>query len=122
VSEIPNPDNWNIYASVGYNHQREMGLKGIYEALFYTNLNTGELIPWQGESYTYNADFTQVTLKLREDKLDGFKAAAPTPSPKLEPTPKPTPAPKLSPTPKPTPAPKPAPLCGFDSRPSASRR
>ena len=35
-----------------------MGLKGIYEALFYTNLNTGELIPWQGESYTYNADFT----------------------------------------------------------------
>jgi peptide/nickel transport system substrate-binding protein len=66
VSEIPNPDNWNIYASTSYNHQREMGLKGIYEALFYTNLNTGELIPWQGESYTYNADFTQITLKLRD--------------------------------------------------------
>jgi peptide/nickel transport system substrate-binding protein len=66
VSEIPNPENWNIYAAGSYNHQREMGLKGIYEALFYTNLNTGELIPWQGESYTYNSDFTQVTLKLRD--------------------------------------------------------
>ena len=77
-SEIPNPDNWNIYAPVGYNHQREMGLKGIYEALFYTNLNTGELIPWQGESYTYNADFTQITLKLRDGVTwcDGEKFTA----------------------------------------------
>ncbi len=48
------------------NNQREMGLKGIYEALFYTNLNTGELIPWQGESYEYNDDFTEITLKLRD--------------------------------------------------------
>ena len=55
-----------------------MGLKGIYEALFYTNLNTGELIPWQGESYTYNADFTQVTLKLRDGVTwcDGEKFTA----------------------------------------------
>jgi peptide/nickel transport system substrate-binding protein len=43
-----------------------MGLKGILEALFYTNLNTGELIPWQAESYKYNDDFTEITLKLRD--------------------------------------------------------
>ena len=48
------------------NKQREMGLKGIYEALFYTNLNTGEVVPWQGESYEYNDDFTEITLKLRD--------------------------------------------------------
>ena len=55
-----------------------MGLKGIYEALFYTNLNTGELIPWQAESYTYNADFTEVTLKLRDGVTwcDGKKFTA----------------------------------------------
>ena len=78
VSEIPNPENWNIYASVGYNHQREMGVKGIYEALFYTNLNTGELIPWQAESYTYNAAFTEVALKLRDGVTwcDGTKFTA----------------------------------------------
>ena len=55
-----------------------MGLKGIYEALFYTNLNTGELIPWQAESYTYNDDFTEVTLKLRDGVTwcDGTKFTA----------------------------------------------
>jgi peptide/nickel transport system substrate-binding protein len=66
-NELPNTDNWNIYnQGPAYNNQREMGLKGVYEALFYTNLNTGELIPWQAESFEYNADFTEITLKLRD--------------------------------------------------------
>ncbi|MFO1539536.1 MAG: ABC transporter substrate-binding protein [Chloroflexota bacterium] len=67
ATELPNPENWNPYIQgPAFNNQREMGLKGILEALFYTNLNTGELIPWQGESYEYNEDFTEVTLKLRD--------------------------------------------------------
>ena len=66
-NQLLNPENWNVYNQGGqFNNQREMGLKGIYEALFYTNLNTGELIPWQGESYTYNDDFTEITLKLHD--------------------------------------------------------
>jgi peptide/nickel transport system substrate-binding protein len=39
---------------------------GIYEQLFYTNLNTGELIPWQAESYEQNPEGTQITLHLRK--------------------------------------------------------
>jgi len=67
MSQLSTPDNWNIYIpDPAMNKQREMGLKGIYEALFYTNLNTGELVPWQAESYEYNADFTEITLKLRD--------------------------------------------------------
>ena len=67
MSQLSTPDNWNIYIpDPAMNKQREMGLKGIYEALFYTNLNTGELVPWQAESYTYNDDFTEITVKLRD--------------------------------------------------------
>jgi peptide/nickel transport system substrate-binding protein len=68
TTELGNFDNWNVYTqgTAFASNQREMGLKGIFEALFYTNLNTGELIPWQGESYTYNEDFTEITLKLRD--------------------------------------------------------
>jgi peptide/nickel transport system substrate-binding protein len=63
--EIGNPTNYNIYLTSSYNHQREAGDKTIYEDLMYTNLNTGEIIPWQAESFNYNADFTAVTVKLR---------------------------------------------------------
>ena len=67
MNELGNPENWNVYnQGTAINNQREMGLKGVMEALFYTNLNTGELIPWQGESYEYNDDFTEITLKLRD--------------------------------------------------------
>ena len=66
-NQLLNPENWNVYnQGTQFNNQREMGLKGIYEALFYTNLNTGELIPWQGESYTYNDTLDEITLKLRD--------------------------------------------------------
>jgi peptide/nickel transport system substrate-binding protein len=67
VNELPNPENWHVYnQGPAFNNQREMGLKGILEALFYTNLNTGELIPWQAESFEYNPDFTEITLNLRD--------------------------------------------------------
>ncbi len=62
---LTNPENWHIYQT-GNNNQRQMGSKTIFEALMYTNLNTGELIPWQAESYEYNDEYTSVTVKLRE--------------------------------------------------------
>jgi peptide/nickel transport system substrate-binding protein len=62
---LSNPENWNIY-QIGNKNQREMGGKTINEALFYTNLNTGELVPWQGETFEYNDDFTSINLKLRD--------------------------------------------------------
>lgn len=62
---LKNPDNWNIYQT-GNGNQREIGNKTIFEALMYTNLNTGELIPWQAKSFEYNDDYTVVTVHLRE--------------------------------------------------------
>ena len=64
-SEIGNPTNYNIYLIGNYNHQREAGDKTIYEDLMYTDLNTGELIPWQAESFKNSDDFMSITVKLR---------------------------------------------------------
>lgn len=41
------------------------GLMYASEALFWYNLFKDEHIPWLAESYAYNDDFTQVTIKLR---------------------------------------------------------
>jgi peptide/nickel transport system substrate-binding protein len=62
---LTNPDNWHIYQT-GNSNLRHMGGKTVFEALFYTNLNTGELIPWQAESFEYNEDFTSITINLRQ--------------------------------------------------------
>ena len=59
-----NAKNWHIY-QIGNKNQREIGHKTIYEALMYTNLNTGELVPWQATGFEYNEDFTTVTVNLR---------------------------------------------------------
>jgi peptide/nickel transport system substrate-binding protein len=58
--------------------QPDRRVYGVFESLFYTNLNTGELIPWQAESYTLSPDFTSVTLKLRDGVTwcDGEKFTA----------------------------------------------
>ena len=64
-NEIPNSDSYNIYQT-GVGHQRESGSKTIFEALMYTNLNTGEIIPWQATSFEYNDDYTSVTVNLRD--------------------------------------------------------
>jgi peptide/nickel transport system substrate-binding protein len=34
------------------------------ECMFYANFMTGEIVSWLGESWSYNADFTELTLKL----------------------------------------------------------
>jgi peptide/nickel transport system substrate-binding protein len=62
---LKNPDNWHIYQT-GNQNLRHMGGKTVYEALMYTNLNTGEITPWQAESFEYNDDYTVVTVKLRQ--------------------------------------------------------
>src|SRR5262249_55930482 len=54
---LKNPENWNIYLT-GNSNLRVVGLETVFEALMYTNLNTGELIPWQAESFEYNKEFT----------------------------------------------------------------
>ena len=61
---LKNAENWHIY-QIGNKNQREIGHKTIYEALMYTNLNTGELVPWQATGFEYNEDFTTVTVNLR---------------------------------------------------------
>ncbi|MBN1812072.1 MAG: ABC transporter substrate-binding protein, partial [Anaerolineae bacterium] len=35
--------------------------------LFYINYNNGEVIPWQGESWEYNDDYTELTVRLRKN-------------------------------------------------------
>jgi peptide/nickel transport system substrate-binding protein len=64
-AEIVNPTNLNIYLTSSWNHQREITDKTVFEDLMYTNLNTGEIVPWQAESFTYNDAFTAITVKLR---------------------------------------------------------
>src|SRR5207248_5443297 len=63
-NEISNPTNYNFYASTNWNHQRESGDKTVFEDLMYMNLNTGEVTPWQADSFKYNDTFTSITVKL----------------------------------------------------------
>src|SRR5215211_9168979 len=62
---VNDPTNLNIYSpSVS---RSDTGLhQVVYEYLFYNNLQTGEFIPWLGESFEYNNDFTALTVKLRD--------------------------------------------------------
>ena len=62
---VPSTDNFNPYAGVLL-HQRNSLHYTVYESLFYTNHFTNELIPWIGESYDYNDDFTEITIHLRD--------------------------------------------------------
>lgn len=62
---VPSVDNFNPYAGVLL-HQRNSLHYTVYESLFYTNHFTNELIPWIGESYDYNDDFTEITIHLRD--------------------------------------------------------
>jgi peptide/nickel transport system substrate-binding protein len=40
--------------------------QAVIEALFYLNYETGEIMPWLAESYDFNPDATELTIKLRE--------------------------------------------------------
>lgn len=64
-NQVPSTDNFNPYAGVLL-HQRNSLHYTVNEVLFYTNHNTNETTGWQAESYSYNDDFTEVTLKLRD--------------------------------------------------------
>jgi peptide/nickel transport system substrate-binding protein len=64
-NQVPSPTNFNPYAGVTL-HQRNSLHYTVNEMLFYSNYPKGEIIPWQGESWEYNDDFTEITLKLRE--------------------------------------------------------
>ena len=64
-AQFANIENWNPYVS-SITHQRDAMQFTVNEKLFYTNLTTGEIIPWQGESYELAPDFLSATIKLRE--------------------------------------------------------
>lgn len=64
-AQLPNVTNWNSYLTT-VRHQRDVGQFTYSEALFYTNLNTGELIPWQAVSFENAADYMSATIVLRE--------------------------------------------------------
>ena len=62
---ISDPSNLNLYAP-GVSRS-DTGLhQMIYEYFFYYNLQTGEFVPWLAEDYTYNDDFTAITVNLRD--------------------------------------------------------
>ncbi len=54
-AQFSNIDNWNPYLTPTVTHQRDAMEFTVNEELFYTNLNTGKLIPWQAESYEIHA-------------------------------------------------------------------
>ncbi|MDB5474005.1 MAG: hypothetical protein JWP99_1308 [Devosia sp.] len=64
-AQLANIENWHPYIT-SITHQRDAMQFTVNEMLFYTNLNTGELIPWQAESFEYTDDFTSATIRLRE--------------------------------------------------------
>jgi peptide/nickel transport system substrate-binding protein len=76
-AQFANVENWHPYLT-SVTHQRDAMQITVNEGLFYTNLNTGELIPWQAESYENAADFMSATIKLRDgvEWSDGQKFTA----------------------------------------------
>jgi len=64
-NQVPAVDNFNPYAGVLL-HQRNSLHYTVNEALFYTNHMNNELVPWLAESMSYNDDFTEVTIRLRD--------------------------------------------------------
>ncbi len=55
-------DTWNIY-NPGTSHQNGPGL--FYEPLAYYSAFTDTEYPWLAESWEYNSDFTELTIKTR---------------------------------------------------------
>ena len=64
-AQFANIDNWHPYLAQ-ITHQRDAMQFTVNEMMFYTNLNTGELIPWQAVSYENAPDFMSATIKLRD--------------------------------------------------------
>ena len=59
------PTLFNIYTP-GFDRSRTGLGAMVHEYLFYLNMETGEFVPWLAESYEYNDDFTEITVKLRD--------------------------------------------------------
>jgi len=55
----------NPWAVPGYTHQE--GNVFLWEALAYYGIFSSDEIPWLADSMDYNADFTQLTIKLNSD-------------------------------------------------------
>jgi peptide/nickel transport system substrate-binding protein len=53
---------WNPYA-VGANHQNGPGI--FYEPLYFFSAFANKMIPWLAESFEYNSDYTELTIKTR---------------------------------------------------------
>jgi len=64
-TQVPSPTNFNPYAGVLL-HQRNSLHYTVNELLFDTNHSSGRVIPWQGESWSYNSNFTVLTVKIRK--------------------------------------------------------
>jgi peptide/nickel transport system substrate-binding protein len=62
---IEDPTNFNI-ANFAVNRSATGLHQFVYEYFFYENLQTGEYVPWLAESYEYSADFSSITVKLRD--------------------------------------------------------
>ncbi len=60
-----NVENFNCWLP-GNSHCRHFLEKGLFEFLFYTNLNEGNIIPWLGESFEYNDSLDSIDVKIRE--------------------------------------------------------
>ena len=73
---MPSPINFNPYLSPT-GHQRNDLHYTVYEGLFYNNYLTGETIPWLAQSFEWNKEFTELTIKLR-DKVT-WATASPSP-------------------------------------------
>jgi len=67
-NQVPSPTNFSPYAGVLL-HQRNSLHYTVNEMLFYTNHNDNKIIPWQANSFEYNKDFTEITIKLHDNVL-----------------------------------------------------
>jgi peptide/nickel transport system substrate-binding protein len=59
-------DNFNIYIPNGTELTNGYQ-QGALEYFWYANYPTGEIVPWLGESHTYNEDNTELTINIRSD-------------------------------------------------------
>ena len=64
LERIATPENYNPFLPTT---TLQGGLHQVaFESLFFIKLETGELQPWQAESYAFNDTFDEVTIKLRD--------------------------------------------------------
>ncbi|HEY7029779.1 MAG TPA: ABC transporter substrate-binding protein [Thermomicrobiales bacterium] len=64
-NQFTDVDNVNALGPSGSGLSRS-GYQLVYEPLWFYNMLNGEEKPWLAESYQYNADFTEVSVKLRQ--------------------------------------------------------